>query len=87
MAFGNGAIKMNNERRKMLAKAFGQIQRSAEIIENIKCEEQDCYDRMPENFQDSLKGEKVLENVEVLEDCIDSLENFLDEFTETIKQI
>ena len=47
-------------------------------IEEIKDEEQEKYDNLPENFQSSSKGEEYEENINNLEEAIDSIQSGLD---------
>ena len=51
---------MNKVRRKRLVAVESEL-------ESIISEEQEAFDNMPENLQDSEKGEKMEEDISVLE--------------------
>ena len=65
---------MNKARRKMIEDACGLISNAREILEQVKEEEDDAYNNLPESFQDSEKGEQMYEYIDTLEDVIGSLE-------------
>lgn len=58
---------MNQKRRAQLQRVVGSLQ---EIIND----EQDAYDNMPENIQDSDKGDKIAEGLDELNEAKDILE-------------
>lgn len=65
---------MNNSRRKQLSAILSVLEDMNTRIEEIKDEEQDCFDNMPEGLQGSEKGEKAENAISALEDVISSLE-------------
>lgn len=58
---------MNDNRRK-------RIQNALEILTEVRDEEQDAFDNLPDNFQYSQKGEDMEVNIQQLEEAIDALE-------------
>lgn len=73
---------MNKEQRARLAEILDQLNGALCEIENIKDEEESKYDNLPENFQDSERGEAIQDGIDALDDtlsylsdAIDSLEN------------
>lgn len=66
---------MNDTRRKELAKAIDLIDRARYIIDDVKDEEQDAFDALPEGLQQSERGEKLEKNV----DSLDEISDFLDD--------
>lgn len=48
------------------------------LLEEIKDEEQEAYDNMPESLQESERGQAMYQAVENLESAIDSLSEALD---------
>jgi hypothetical protein len=66
---------MNNKRREKLAKAFDLLQDGRNLIEEVLEEEQEVFDNLPENLQNSEKGETLESNVELLQDLFDELDN------------
>lgn len=63
---------MNKLRRKQIADAIDLIEQAMEILEQVRDDEQEAFDNMPENLQGSERGE-------VMEEYIYTLESFLDE--------
>lgn len=43
---------MNKQRRKRLEEAFNMIDQAKDILEEVKGEELEAYDNLPESFQD-----------------------------------
>jgi len=80
---------MNNYRRKMIDRVqtdiqtiLGMLENVQSDIEEIKEDEEMCYDNLPESIQESWRGECMQEAIEHFEDavdniaeCIESLEN------------
>jgi hypothetical protein len=64
---------MNKFRRSRLRDAIFYMNRSLDIIEDIKDGEESAYDNTPENLQESSRGYDMENNIEYLEDTIDYL--------------
>jgi len=62
---------MNKARRKEIARAIELIEEAREILENVRDEEQDAFDNMPESIQSSERGEAMEEYISILDDFID----------------
>jgi hypothetical protein len=76
---------VNKERRARLEKASGMICDVREIIEDVKIDEEDARDNMPENLQASDRYEQMDEAVNTMDDIISVLEEVesqLDELTQ-----
>ena len=71
---------MNKQRRSQLEQAIGFMQTAANIIEEMKDEEQDSYDNLPEGLQSSDKGEAMYEKISLwlMEDALQQLEEAID---------
>lgn len=72
---------MNNNRRKEIAALDERLQAVvAELealigdIENVRDEEQDYFDNMPESIQAGERGDRASEVVAALDDAINELE-------------
>lgn len=74
---------MNKQRRKRLGKAFDLVSEAMEILEDIKTEEQESYDNLPDNFRDGDKREEMQNYIEMLEEA----SNYLDDANSVIEQI
>ena len=64
---------MNNERRKKIQKALSLMEQAKDILEEVKEEEQDAFDNLPEGIQGSERGEQMEDNIYNLEEFIDLL--------------
>lgn len=76
---------MNNERRKQIETVKERIAALLEMAEEIKTDleqirddEQEYFDNMPEAFQEGEKGERAEAAVSVLDDVISDIESLID---------
>lgn len=69
---------MNNDRRKEISKALSIAEELKSTLENLRDEEQEYYDNMPESLQGSDKGEAASEAVTNLENAISSMDEVVD---------
>lgn len=74
---------MNKQRRKRLGKTFDLVSEAMKILENVKIEERESYDNLPDNFRDGDKGEEMQNYIEMLEEA----SNYLDDANSVIEQI
>lgn len=61
---------MNKQKRKRLEKAFDLIAQAEEILEEVKSDEEDSYDNLPDNFRDGEKGEEMQNYIEMIDEAI-----------------
>ncbi len=61
---------MNRDRRK-------KIQKAIDLLDDVLVDEQEAYDNMPENLQDSDKGDTMQTGIDNLQDGKDLLEEVL----------
>lgn len=61
---------MNKQKRKRLEKAFDLITQAEEILEEVKADEEDSYDNLPDNFRDGEKGEEMQNYIEMIDEAI-----------------
>lgn len=66
---------MNKARRKRIEEACELIRRAQEIITEVREEEDEAYNNLPEYFQYGEKGEAMEEAIDTLSDA----EDYLDE--------
>lgn len=71
---------MNNVRRKEIAQAIRQIERT---ISNILSDEMDSYDNMPDGIKESQNGH----NSEAAQDSLDSAIDSLEEAIQYLEEI
>lgn len=74
---------MNRQRRKKLLQAFEKIGEVKDILDEVRQEEQDAYDNLPENFQYGERGEEMQNYIEM----IDEAYGYLDDAGSVIDQI
>lgn len=66
-------VALNAGRRKKLTVAIDHLREASNIVDQIKDEEQDSLDNMPENLQESERYSNMEEAVDVLEDALVSI--------------
>ena len=71
---------MNKQRRKWLENVSAMIERAKEELEQIRDEEQEAYDNIPESLQDSDRGNTMYENIDNLDTMASDLEDILECF-------
>lgn len=74
---------MNKQRRKRLGVAFDKVSEAMEILEEVKSEETDSYENLPDNFRDGDRGEEMQGYIEMLEEAY----GYLDDANSVIEQI
>lgn len=74
---------MNKQRRKRLTEAFNKIAEVMGILEEVKSEEEESYENLPDNFRDGERGEEMQNYIEMLEEA----NNYLDDANSVIEQI
>lgn len=65
---------MNKVRRGEIKKVIVLLNESLSKLNSVKNEEEFAYDSLPENFQDSERGELMQENIEALEEASDKID-------------
>ena len=70
---------MNKARREALSKVLAKLNEIGLDLSQVRDEEQEAFDNMPENLQDSEKGKTMEENVDVLDSAIYDLETIYDQ--------
>lgn len=61
---------MNNNRRKRLAAILESVEDLKAQLEEIRDEEQDAFENMPYNLQESERGQQMEEAISRMEDAI-----------------
>ncbi len=74
---------MNKQRRKRLEEAFDLIGQAQSILEEVKDEEQEAHDNLPESIQYGEKGEEMEGYIEMLDEAY----GYLDDANSVIEQI
>lgn len=66
---------MNAKRRAKVKAAVEQIEMLIASVEDIRDEEEDAYDRMPDQLQSSQKGDAMQDGIQALENCMAELDS------------
>lgn len=77
---------MNNTRRAQLRRAASMIETAQYIIEEVKEQEQEAYDNLPEGLQESDRGRDIDENAYTLEMALDEIETIVDSLYEVVER-
>lgn len=74
---------MNANRRKQIAEAAKLIEQAHDLIlaaseqlEDVRTDEEDAFDNLPDSLQETDRGEAMQEAIDNLQEAIDELENF-----------
>lgn len=73
---------MNAQRRKLIEELHRRLSFLHIDIEELKDQEQEYYDNMPESLQGSDKGDKAQTAIDALEAAYDNLEECLSSLEE-----
>ncbi len=65
---------MNAARRKRIADVGSKIADLREMIEEIKAEEEEAFDNLPESIQSGERGDKMQDAISALDDIIMDLD-------------
>ena len=68
---------MKEERLKTLKRCLNMIQNAHDVLEEVRDEEQDAYDNLPEGLQYSERGDLMQEAVDNLDEAVDYLDDVL----------
>lgn len=73
---------MNNKRRELIKQIAIELDALRERVENIKSEEQDYFDNMPESLQNGEKGETAQAAIDALDTAYDGFDTIVDALSE-----
>lgn len=65
---------MNKDRRKQLEDAKDSLDEIIATLSDIRDEEQDAYDNMPESLQSSDNGSRMTYAIDAIDEAISSVE-------------
>lgn len=69
---------MNKQRRLKLSEAHSLLGKAVSIVEQVKDDEQNSFENLPENLQSSERGEVMEEAVNELQMAIDSISDAIE---------
>ena len=73
---------MNKLRKQKIRDVRKEIENCKENLQKILDEEQDYFDNIPENLQGSMIGSDSEDAIDIMESCIEDLENVINELME-----
>lgn len=73
---------MNKVKRVRINKIVSELDLLLSKVETLRDEEQYAFDNMPENLQDSSKGEILEEKIDQLDDATDYLSDAIESLRE-----
>lgn len=76
---------MNRERRKRLEKIVSQIEELRDQLAVIQEEEQEAYDNLPDNLNDTDRATQLYDNASNLEDAASNLDDVCDSIRDIIE--
>lgn len=74
---------MNKAKRKRLGKAFDLLDQAMEIVEEVKNDEQEAHDNLPDQFRYGDRGGEMEAYIEMLDETY----GYLDDAKSVIEQI
>ncbi len=76
---------MNNTRRKSLRELIEKTEGIKQEIEEIKTEEEEYYNNMPEAFQDGEKGDRAQTVIEYLDEAMTAAGDVIENLTSAVE--
>ena len=76
---------MNAERRKAIQKAADNLRSAVAELEQVRDDEQEAFDNLPESFQQGDKGETMQSAIQALEDAIEGATDAADRAEEAME--
>ena len=73
---------MNKQRRKQLADMVEQLELLKSELEEVTEQEEEAFENMPESIQESDRGQRMQEVIEILDNAMLSIEEAIDGITE-----
>ena len=66
---------MNKDRRKRIAEALTLIEEAGDILTEVRDEENEAYESLPEGIMNSERGEQMASNVDEIDEYIGYIES------------
>ena len=73
---------MNKKRKENIKLIRKNIEKIAENLRTLLDEEQEYYDNIPENLQGCIRASESEDSIDILEECIENLENIINKMME-----
>lgn len=76
---------MNKQRRKEISGIIEEIEGIQSMLDALMKDEQDALDNLPESIQESERGERMEEIIDLIQSAIDSTQEAVDDLQEAIE--
>lgn len=76
---------MNAARRKRLEKVISTLENMLDEIDNVKNEEMEAFENLPEGLQESERGEQMRDNAYNLDMAWNDLDNVIEQIREVVE--
>lgn len=69
---------MNKARREQVKKVVDYIESAYIMLDEIKDDEEDAFNNLPDGIAESERGEMMEQNVDTMDECINNLWDIVD---------
>ena len=69
---------MNKQRRETLFKAKKMLKDIQDAVDKVKTEEEMAFDNLSEGLQQTMRGESMENNIDVLEEIVSQIDDIID---------
>ena len=73
---------MNQMKRNILRKARSMLENASELVIQVRDDEQDSFDNLPEGIQESERGQKMEEAIDAMDSAMDSISEAIEHLEE-----
>ncbi|MDE6156842.1 MAG: hypothetical protein K2F78_01720 [Muribaculaceae bacterium] len=73
---------MNKQRRMELGEVSDLLDEATSRLEEIRYEEQDAFDNMPEGLQNSSRGDAMVEAMDAMDEIMSDIEDVKNKISE-----
>lgn len=73
---------MNRKKRERLKTAVDFLEKAKDVVSDVRNDESYDFENLPENFQESDAGERMLEAIDLLDDTEASIDEAIDYLNE-----
>ena len=70
---------MNNKRRQLIKNGVELIEKGKNILQQVLDDEEMAFDNLSEGLQQTMRGEEMQENIDILNEVIEGIDNALEE--------
>ena len=69
---------MNKHRRSEIKSAVELLDRAKEMLDDVRDDEEFAFDSLPDNFQNSERGETMQENIDSIDEAVEKIDEAKD---------